>query len=185
MEYLENEVKILNVDPQALATRFTQIGAAKVYEGIRTITTFDYVDRRLGKERQEVRLTEEGKLKLSYETQTPRGKESVKLFVSRKEEAAEFLRRLGLVPVTEAHARRTSYEWEGADFDIDEFPGIPPFLEIDPGTHPQEEILALLDLGQHERLRASTKDIFRHYGKEYDESFAISRASTGRAAVHR
>ncbi|MBI2572842.1 CYTH domain-containing protein [Candidatus Woesearchaeota archaeon] len=168
--YTESEIKILDVNPKKLHLLLSKLGATKVFDDTRTFYSFDYPDHRLRRNQQEIRLTDEGTIKLSFEQNPKNGKkESVKIKVSRKEEALELLKRLGLKQVAKIISHRTSYEYNGVDFDIDTFPSIPPFLEIDTGDTKVsvKKILALLDLENAKPLVISTPAIFELYGKEY------------------
>lgn len=176
MNTTEVEYKVLNVDPKVVARAMEEIGAKQVYDDVRTITYFDHNDRSLKNAGEGIKLTEEDKLKLEHTRKATNGQsDSVKLFVSRKEEAVEFLRRLGLVPVTQVQARRISYELDKIDFDIDCFPGIPPFMEVDIADSKADlkELLGRLGLGDNEIIVATTPEIFARYGKDYFAVFAV------------
>src|SRR5205814_288073 len=122
------------------------------------------------------KLTEEGKVKLSYDAPVEAGRESIKFVVSRKQETVDFLSRLGFLPVSQSTSERISYEWEGVGFDIDESPQIPAFLEIDCGesNYSLEDILKKLGLENHESGEMSTPEIYKKYGLDYFKLFKIS-----------
>jgi adenylate cyclase class 2 len=172
----EVEYKVLGVTPGNIAQAMNTIGAKQVYDDVRTITYFDHPDRSLKKNGEGIKLTEEGKLKLEFTRKAENGQsDTVKLFVSRKAEAVEFLKRLNLVPVTQVQARRISYELGSVDYDIDYFPGIPPFMEIDLADSEVEltDVLGKLGLTENEVIVATTPEIFARYGKDYFAEFAI------------
>lgn len=176
MNTTEVEHKVLGVDPEAVAEAMKAIGAKKVYDDTRIITYFDHLGNSLREAGEGVKLTEESKLKLEHTRKAANGQsDTVKLFVSRKEEAVEFLKRLDLAPVTKVKARRISYELDEIDFDIDCFPGIPPFMEIDMADTKVElkELLNKLGLAEKEVIVATTPEIFAHYGKDYFAEFAL------------
>jgi adenylate cyclase class IV len=140
------------------------------------ITYFDTHERFLARAKEGIKLTEEDKLKLEHTRKTSDGNsDTVKVFVSRKREVVEFLKRLQLQPITEVKASRISYELGSIDFDIDTFPGIPAFMEIDLGGADQslEELLGSLGLEKHEVIVATTPEIFQRYGKDYFKEFAL------------
>ncbi len=175
MKTTEVEHKVLEVNPDAISAAMKAIGAKQVYDDVRTITYFDHPDSSLRKAGEGIKLTEEGKLKLEHTRKAENGQsDTVKLFVSRKAEAVELLKRLDLVPVTQVQARRISYELDSIDFDIDCFPGIPPFMEIDMADAKVEldELLGKLGLTENEVIVATTPEIFAHYGKDYFVEFA-------------
>ncbi len=166
------EIKILDINTETLESKLAALGANKVFDDFRTITYFknpkdDGVPF--------LKLTEEGeKLKLS--SQDLENHEDVKVFVSRKNECVRLLATLGYVPVSEVKARRISCELGSIDFDIDQFPGIPAFLEIDMGENPlmtSEELSSKLGLENNKKGQYSTPEIVEMYGKDYFEIYRL------------
>ncbi len=170
MDYQEHEIKILNINSQDLSEKLKALSAQEVFNDIRTITHFKNPQ---DTKEPFLKLTEEGKLKLSSHNKETH--QEVKLVVSKKEECIELLKTLGYMPVSEVKAKRISYEWQGIDFDIDEFPQIPAFLEIDLGDSKQtiEYIFKKLDLEQNEKGEMSTPDIYKKYGLDYYALFKL------------
>ena len=169
MKYPNVETKVLDVEVEPLIARMRGIGAKEVFDAERTITHLDDGTGRL--RAKNLKLTEEDKLKLSIDTNEEHS--TVKLFVSRKGECIDMFAELGIHPIAVTRARRTSFEWEGVDFDIDQFPGIPPFLEVDvaESAHTLEEVLATLELEEKEQGMYSTPQIYERYGLNYFEHF--------------
>jgi len=177
--YTEKEVKILDVDVENLVKKLDKLGAKKVFDADRIFTYFDYDDGKLRKLGEEVRLTEEEKLKLSFSRRLEnREKETIKVFVSRKKEIVDFLLRLGLYPIAEIKSHRISYELGTIDFDIDIFPKIPPFLEIDLGDSPQmslNDLIKYLDLESKEMADISTHEIYSRMEIDFFDRFKINK----------
>ncbi len=166
------ETKVLDINTEATEAGLVSLGAKKVFDGVRVVTYFKN-DRDTGV--PFLKLTEEGdKLKLS--SQNTVSYEEVKLFVSRKEECVALLATLGYKPISEVRAKRISYELDAIDFDIDEFPGIPPFLEIDTGVPPallQGELLCKLGLESNKKGEMFTPEIVSVYGKNYFDLYKL------------
>lgn len=174
--YIEKEVKILDINKEELTKRLEKLGALKIFDWQRTFTTFDTIDHKYTNNKQIIRLTEESKLKLSINNMNKEWKiETVKLFVSRKEETIDFLKRLEINPITEVKSYRISYELDGIDIDIDIFPEIPAFVEIDIETLQWKlpDLLKKLWLEKNEVVEINTEEIFTKYGKKYQEIFTI------------
>ncbi len=172
----ENEIKILDVDVVKLQNIVESLGAKKVFDAERVFTTFDTLEKTYTKNHSIIRLTEEEKLKLSI-SDFPDGinKETIKLFVSRKKEAIDLFAKLGIMPICEVTSHRISYELDGVDIDIDQFPFIPPFIEIDTSEleMPLKDFLIQLDILDKEQFLQGTEDLYFKYGKNYFEIFAI------------
>lgn len=167
------EIKILDIDPKILSEKILALGGKKVFDADRTITYFKNPDK--PNEVARFKLTEEGKLKFSAQ-QPGTGTEEIKVFVSRKKEFIDVLALMDYFPVTEVVARRMSFELETVDFDIDVFPGIPPFLELDVSAdskHTRDEIIAKLGLQDNRVVEISTPEVFVLYNRDYFEEFAL------------
>ena len=167
------EIKILDIDTQAIEARLVSLNAKKTFQGLRTITYF-----KNDKDNMEpfLKLTEENE-KLKLTSQNRENREEIKLFVSRKEECMKLLASLGYFPLSEVKAKRTSYELGTIDFDIDEFAGIQAFLEVDMGSNPSvslEEILSSLNIIYNQRGQMSTLEIVNHYRKNYFELYRLA-----------
>lgn len=161
------------------------MGAKKVWEGDRVFTTFDTKEHAYLKSDRLIRLTEEGKLKLSVSTNTSKSsveeKETVKVFVSRKQEMIDFFEKLDIYPICEVSSYRISYELETnkgtVDFDIDLFPLLTPFLEIDleylEGT--LDSLLEQLHLKDHICVTMGTEQVYEREGINYFQEFSLEK----------
>lgn len=168
------EIKILDIDTKTIEAGLVSLKAKKVFEGVRIITYF-----KSDKDNMEpfLKLTEENE-KLKLTSQNHESREEIRLFVSRKGECIKLLASLGYFAISEVKAKRVSYELGSTDFDIDEFPGIQAFLEIDMGTNPSvslEEILSSLGIENNQRGQMSTPEIVNHYGKNYFELYRLAQ----------
>jgi len=133
-EYKEHEIKVLDVDIEQLVKKLDKLGAKKVYDDERTIIALDTKDKMfLNKQDKLIRVTDEGSIKVTMHVNQskPEIKEGIKFKTSRLKETIDFFHQLGLDPISKVKAKRISYELGKIDFDIDKFPAIPAFLEID------------------------------------------------------
>lgn len=175
MEYKEHEVKILDIDVKKLVEKLDEIGAKKVYEDTRTIITLDTEDRLfLNQKDKLIRITDEGSIKVSIHVNQskPEIKETIKFKTSRLKETMDFFHQMGLDSISKVKADRISYELGKIDFDIDKFPAIPPFLEIDiefleDEGYTLESLLKVLGLENNRSVVMGTEDIHKLYGIDY------------------
>jgi adenylate cyclase class 2 len=175
-DYYEDEYKILDIDVKNVCDLLEKMGAVKVFDDKRTTTSFENSDKSLGRNGKHLKVVEEGKVKISFSQPFSEGKrEEIKFKTTRVKEVFDFLNRLGFDPVAKSVSKRISYELNGADFDIDIFPEIPPFLEIDLGDSGLvlETILRQLGLRGNIQIKAGTTEIYKIYGKDYFEMFKI------------
>lgn len=177
-EYLEIEWKVLGVNVPDLCTILERMGALKVFDEERIVTSFDDSKHNLIKSSKHLKVTEEEKVKISFSQPIGKNsKEEVKFKTERKKEVFDFLKRLGYLPIARSKSKRISYEWNGIDFDIDTFPQIDPFLEIDLGDSNKtlDNILKKLELLHLDTVQMSTPEIYEFYGKDYFKIFAIEK----------
>lgn len=175
-EYVEHEIKVLNVDINQVKAKLEELGAKKVYEDERKFTVLDNENGDYLKQDKLIRITEEGSVKVSIHINNskPEIKEAIKYKASRVKEQLDFFLAIGLKPIAKAKAKRISYELGNIDFDIDDFYKIPPFLEIDiENVDNYQELLKKLGLENHEVVRMGTEAIFEHYGLDYFKEYKV------------
>ncbi len=175
-EYVEHEIKVLNVDINQVKEKLEELGAKKVYEDERKFTVLDNENGDYLKQDKLIRITEEGSVKVSIHINNskPKIKEAIKYKASRVKEQLDFFLAIGLKPIAKAKAQRISYELGDIDFDIDDFYKIPPYLEIDiENVDNYQELLKKLGLENHEVVKMGTEAIFEHYGLNYFEEYKV------------
>ncbi len=178
-EYKEHEIKVLDVDIEKLKEKLDKIGAKKVYDDERTIIALDTPERTfLNKQDKLIRVTDEGSIKVTMHVNQskPEIKEGIKFKTSRLKETMDFFHQLGLNPISNVRAKRISYEIGKIDFDIDKFPAIPAFLEIDiefleDEGYKVDDLLKKLDLENNRVVVMGTEDIHKLYGIDYFEKY--------------
>lgn len=180
-EYKEQEIKVLDVNVKQLVEKLEKMGAKKVYEDTRTIIALDTKDRSfLNQKDKLIRVTEEGSIKVTMHINqsNPEAKEEIKFKTSRLKETLDFFHQMGLDPISKVQAPRISFELGKIDFDIDYFPAIPPFLEIDT-KHLEDEgytvdsLLKTLGLEENRVVVMGTEDIHKLYGINYFEEYKV------------
>jgi len=138
----EIEVKFLNIDVPAIEAKLQAIGAEKVGDFFYRRRVFDYPDWRLDKAHSWLRLRDEGdKITLSFKkrmgaekhdgTGNDEGMEEIEILVNNFDETAQLLLGIGLIEKHYVENKRTRYIKEGVEFDIDTYPELPPYLEIE------------------------------------------------------
>lgn len=180
-EYKEHEIKVLDVDIENLTKKLEEIRAEKVYDDTRTIIALDTKDKHyLNSEDKLIRVTDEGSIKVTMHVHQskPDIKAGIKFKASRLKETMDFFHEMGLDPISEVKVPRISYELGKIDFDIDSFPAIPPFLEIDIENisdegYTVEELLKALGLENNKVVVMGSEDIHKLYGIDYFEVYTV------------
>jgi adenylate cyclase, class 2 len=176
-DYFEKETKILDVDVESVSQKMSDMGAVMVFDGERLITYLDSKDGSIRSSGRVLKITDEGTTKVSLSTPVDNDEnEQIKFKVSRRKEAQDFLSRLGFSAIAEVRQRRISFELDGIDVDIDLFPEIPPFAEVDMADNPLplEDFLKQLGIATNERVVMSTPEVFNKYGKDFFELFKVN-----------
>lgn len=138
----EPEVKFLNIDPVKIQKKLKQIGAKKVFDRLYRRRVFDYPDFRFDKEGAWIRLRDEGeKVSLAFKrrlgVKSNDGKtnddsmEEIEVIVSDFEETSRLLRTIGFCEYLYQENRRIRYQLGKIEFDIDSWPALEPYLEIE------------------------------------------------------
>lgn len=133
----EIEAKWLRIDKAALRKKLQTAGARLLQpERLMRRKVFDYPDGRLDHEQHGwIRVRDEGdKITLSYKRlvdRTVTGTKEVSLVVDSFDAACNFLESIGLQCFTVQETMRESWELDGAAVELDTWPWIPPFVEIE------------------------------------------------------
>ena len=138
----EFEIKFLEVDVPELEKKLLAIGAKKVGEYFFRRRHFDYPDLHLDKKGEWIRVRDEGEKitmahkKISNFDQNKKDRRDViieeqEIVVSDFDAACKILFAAGLMEKNYIESKRIRYVKDGIEYDIDIFPKLPPYLEIE------------------------------------------------------
>jgi adenylate cyclase class 2 len=132
----EIEAKWLNIIPEEFRKVLISTGAILVHKERTMIRkVFDYSDMRLEAIGGWVRVRDEGdKVTMSYKQLSDRtvfGTKEVSVTVSDFNDSCTFLESIGLVANSIQETKRESWILEGSEIEIDTWPWIPSFVEIE------------------------------------------------------
>ncbi len=187
----EIEVKFLNIDAVKIENKLKDIGAEKVFEKLYRRKVFDYPDLRLNNRGAWVRLRDEGdKITLTFKqrlgikihdsktilysaTRNDEGMEEIEIKVEDFEKTAQILTKIGLKEKLYEENRRIRYQLDNIEFDIDFWPQLEPYLEIEaPSWEEIDKAVKLLGLNPADKKIFSTYQIYQLKGideKDYQE----------------
>lgn len=184
-KYEEIEVVFLDINKNEIEKKLTAIGATKVRDFFYRHASFDFPDYRLDKDNSWVRLRdEEDKVILAYKKRlgvtsqdgstNDEGMEEIEVSVDSYEKAAMFLQKVGFIEKHEAEKKRSRWQKENITFDIDTWPSIPTFIEIEAQNLDEiEEAIKLLNLDPKKKKICSVNQIYRLYGMDVDDCLKI------------
>lgn len=172
----EFEVKFLEVSVPVLEKVLVSAGAQKVGETFSRITNFDYPDYRLKKKHAWVRLrTEFGKTTLTYKERIgataddgstrDEGMKEIEVEVGEFDKTKEILLSVGLIEKFSQERKRIRWVKDDVVFDIDTWPLVPPYVEIEgPSYERLEEISKSLGFDWEKRFIGSFGQVCGRYG---------------------
>jgi len=172
----EKEVKFLNINPSDIQKRLKKIGAKKVAEYFYRRRIFDYPDLRFDKQGAWIRVRDEGdrvtlnfKRRLGVKTHDgktcDKGMEETEIIVSDFVKTADFLLKIGLIEKFYEENRRIRWIKDDIEFDIDTWPKLKPYLEIEaPSWREIDKAVNLLGLNPKDKKIFSTHQIYKLNG---------------------
>jgi len=172
----EIEVKFLNIDPKETEKKLKEAGAEKVFDKVYRRKVFDYPDLRLNDRGAYLRLRDEGdKITLTFKQRlgvkshdgktNDEGMEEIEIKVSDFEKTAELLTKMGLKEKFYEENRRIRHQLGDIEFDIDFWPLLDPYLEIEaPSWEKIDEAIKLLKLDPKDKKIFSTYQVYQLKG---------------------
>ncbi len=172
----EIEVKFLNIDPVEMEKKLGAVGAKKVGEYFYRRRVFDYPDLRLNEKGAWLRLRDEGdKVTLTFKqrvgitahdgSSNDSGMEEVEVAVSDFDKTAALLLRIGFMEKFYEENKRVRWMKDGVEFDIDTWPELEPYLEIEAQSWEKiDEAIKLLGLDPADKKIFSTFQIYKMKG---------------------
>lgn len=170
----EIEVKFLDIDPAKIEAKLKEIGAQKTGDYFYKRRVFDFSDWRLDNDHSWLRLRTDGqKTTLTFKKRigakkdgsNDDGMEEIEVEVSDFKKTAELILKLGFIEKHYVENKRIRWEKDGVEFDIDSYPSIPPYLEIEAQTWEKlNEATLWLGLDPAERRIFSANQVYKIYG---------------------
>lgn len=175
---MEIERKILEIKSKEVVARILRLRprSKKVFEGLVRVKYFDFCDGRICKKRDLLRVREispRGKkpyTELVYKTfkcvknMCKYFDELEFKFVGEKsfENLSTLFKEIGLKQTLYYEKRRTLYSWKNLNFEIDEHPKIPAFIEIEaPSPAVIDKAIKALGLEKYEQTAENISELMK------------------------
>jgi predicted adenylyl cyclase CyaB len=161
----EVEVKIKNINKDEIIKKIEELGAKRIFTGKVIDFRFDTPDRDLSRVGKALRIRQKGRYiflnlkgkKRSQDNIT--GREEIGVKISNFWTMKRMLHELGYIKIFELAKYRTEYRLDDITFDIDEYLGLEPILEIE--SHSYERVQEFID-----KLGIDTQNVGRVYIRE-------------------
>jgi adenylate cyclase, class 2 len=175
----EFEITFLDVDVSKLKSNLLEIEAEKVGDFDFKRALFDYSDTRMNDKGSWLRLRTDGKdTTLAYKEKTPNsngGVKEIEVKVDSYEKTYKLLKAIGLVVKREEENKRTKYKKGETIFDIDSWPQIPTYLEIESSSIEEAKRMAKeVGLDPEDSLILSPMEGYKKYGYDLNEYSSVT-----------
>lgn len=172
----EIEAKFLNIDSKAIEKKLKKIGAKKIFGKLYKRWVFDYPDLRLHKKGAWIRVRDEGdRVTLTFKQRvgikshdgktSDKTMEEIEIEVNDFEQTVRFLQSIGLKEKFYEENKRIRYKLGRIEFDIDFWPKLKPYLEIEaPSWKEINKAMKLLGLDPKDKRIFSTYQIYQLAG---------------------
>ncbi len=150
----EIETKVLDIDAEEIKKKLLDLGADKIGEDRIVVDWFDFKDRKEGEENWflRIRTYSSGRREVTWKAKSEitgitRKHKEINFEIGEPEKLADLFEEIGLEKYAHQEKDRTSFVYKDWQFDIDQYPKMPTFLEIEGKSEEHvREAMKLLDL---------------------------------------
>jgi len=164
----EFEVKILDINVLEITALLESLGARKIAE--RSMRRFVYdLEKTEFSCKSWIRLRDDGeKTTLTYkqvDSHAIDGTKEIEFNVASFELANDFLQKVGFLPTAYQENKRVHYLLNGVEIDLDYWPKIPPYLEVEAESAEKvESIVKKLGFEMSQTTSLDVGSVFKKYG---------------------
>lgn len=163
----EYEVRVLEINEEKMIKKLETLGATKVGEYEQKRYVYDVIPKN---EHQWIRLRTNGKKTTltfkNIEKTTVDGTKELEVEVSSFEDTNEFLERIGFKSKAYQENRRIQYILDGVELDIDSWPLIPIYMEIEGKS--EEDVNSMIEKLDLENEKITALDVKGIYQEKYN-----------------
>src|SRR3989344_200313 len=134
----EIETKVLDINKEDVGKKLLGLGAEKIQETKLKVDWYGVKDRKEGEEDWFLRIRSysDGKNEVTWKAKsdilgTARKHKEINFDITEPEKLADLFEELGLEEYAHQEKDRTSFTYKNWQFDIDQYPKMPAFLEIE------------------------------------------------------
>lgn len=174
----EIETKVLDIDPKAIMARLDELGGTKILD---TTLIVDWYRPKGVNEGEDpwflrIRSDSSGRHEVTWKAKSSilgasRKHKEINFDVAQPEKLADLFEELGLECYAHQEKKRVSFTFKDWRFDIDTYPKMPPYLEIEgTGEEHIREAMALLGTAEHRTWAEGERTLIQKiYGLDWYE----------------
>lgn len=172
-DYEEIECKFLDINPVELDKKLASLGAKKTPRRLFRRYVLDFPDWRLDNDHSWLRVRDEGsKVTMSFKkrygiakSMQDGGMKEIEVIVDNFDHTVNLFKAVGMVHKFYEENYRTTYDLDNVEIVIDEWPLIPPYVEIEGESWSEvEEMSKKLGFDFKKKIVCSTTQVYKHYG---------------------
>ncbi len=167
----ETELKILDIDPDTVVARLESLGAKKVAARIVADKQFDTPTGHIHKKQELLRIRKDGEhgflaFKTNrVETEHIRTNDEFEVAVDDIETTEKIITGLGFVQVRYREKYRVSYHIDGVHVEIEKYPSIPHYIEIEGEESQIVALVKKLGYSMNDTVPWTATKVLKHYGQ--------------------
>ncbi|HIQ94627.1 TPA: class IV adenylate cyclase [Candidatus Ventrenecus stercoripullorum] len=164
---MESEIRILEIDKEKFIEQIEKLGATKKGEYFYKRCVYDFHPAKVGKW---IRLRTSGEettltIKEIIDNKKIDGTRELEIVVSDFEKTKEILEELGYIPRDTQENKRTRYMYQDVEIDIDTWPHIPTYVEIE--GKDEDAVKEFLKCISYQEEKLTTLDVDSIYREIY------------------
>ena len=165
---IEYEMTILEIDKDLLVKKLESLGAIKVSDSLQRRFVYDFNPKL---DKKWIRLRTNGDkttltIKEVFDKNVIGGTNELEIVVDDFDKTNKILNELGYKRRNYQENYRTSYKLGNVNFDIDSWPMIPTYVEIEGSS--EDEVQSALKLLELDNLKTTTLDVDSIYNEIYN-----------------
>lgn len=163
---IEFEVRLLEIEKEKIIQKLEELGAERKWEALQKRYIYDFLPVIKGKW---IRLRTNGNTSTltikNIISSKIDGTQELEIEVDDFEKTNLILKELGYVPKSYQENKRCQYVLDGVEIDIDSWPLIPTYMEIEgKGEDEVYKILEKLEVDYRNVISHSVDEIYKYYG---------------------
>lgn len=173
--HTEYEVRLLEIDVEGIKKRLEEVGAEFCWDKLQRRYVYDFIPKvdskwiRLRTNGEKTTLTIKNLVSSEID-----GTQELEIVVDNFERTNLILKELGYEAKGYQENRRVQYMLNGVEIDIDYWPLIPTYLEIEgPSEEKVYETLELLGFGKDSATTRDVEGIYLDYGHKLNEIYDL------------
>lgn len=176
-ETKEIELKILEINVDEIHKKLTSMGALQTNHCLVHERAYDYPDKRLKKNDQLCRIRKCGEItQVTFKTNRKQDphffeQDELEIIASDFEATCQMIRLLGLHLIKDRQKLRTTYELGNLRFEMDKYPTIPPYLEIEGPKSQIIDILPRIGYTLNQTTNMTSTKVLKYYGQNPNFQF--------------